>query len=477
MLIISTSAGVVGAFFLSDDLDLIRATPFPRVYFFFQRLFGVLFGTSVMSFIFLLPVLAAYYSHFHQGLRFLWYTIASLIPFFIIPGTLSFLVALFVVGVVPRYLSRFIPIFVLLLLLVLASFGVSIVKTLMAAQGAPTELYGMADFFSRAELWWAPSTWIGEILGSVVGVSTHNIGARFGALYGVSIFLCALSFIAFWFSYEGVAGRAKVSTSHYESSTIGFYRSFDREYRQWAALIHRDIRLIFRDMSQVLQCLMLVGILTIYLSNIKILSAASVAGPQDPWWINFLFVANFSISAFIATALCTRFIFPSISLEGKSFFLILCKSPLSLKQYVMGRFYFWYVVTFCIHAAISCIGSIATQGGFLEMTEVVLCSAVLCYGLVGLAVGMGALFSRFDWESASQLAVGYGNIIFMLSAASLILLSIFPVWLLYQMTHWHRIYAHVGLSVGLLYIFVIVHISISRYALHKGISALEEKCR
>ena len=60
-------------------------------------------------------------------------------------------------------------------------------------------------------------------------------------------------------------------------------------------------------------------------------------------------------------------------------------------------------------------------------------SFYVSYGIVGLAIGLGAYFADFSWEHPSQLALSVGSLVYMLASATLVLCDIFPMGILLQL--------------------------------------------
>ncbi len=148
-----------------------------------------------------------------------------------------------------------------------------------------------------------------------------------------------------------------------------------------------------------------------------------------PWWKNFLFVGNVAMGAFITTAMCTRFVFPSLSLEGRCFWIVQ-NSPLRIQDVLRIKFWVWFFPVAILSAVFFVSGAYAIGADYRMILVNGVVSIIVCYGLVGLGVGMGALFAQFDWEHASQLAGGFGNLLYMLVATSLIFINLIPSWFL-----------------------------------------------
>jgi hypothetical protein len=66
--------------------------------------------------------------------------------------------------------------------------------------------------------------------------------------------------------------------------------------------------------------------------------------------------------------------------------------------------------------------------------KAVICSTflaiVLSIGTDGLAIGLGAFFARFDWNSPTQIATSIGSLVYMFLSLTLVILSLVPAALL-----------------------------------------------
>lgn len=475
MLVISNIVGAVGAFFLSEDLDLLLASPLNSASFFFQRLSIVGLSTSWISLIFLVPVIVGYGVWFHQPAGFYLLTIAALVPYFIIPAALSYCIATFLIVFVPLKRSKILLLVVILMILAGLYSLIDIFRLIWQASNQSSELVKLVSVFSASRIPWLPSTWVGETLTGTLGMTPISITYRLVLLYGVTLISISLSYLAYIFFYHTAYSSMKNHKSgrRYSYTTWRALSSHaDDHTRQWLAVVSKDVRLLSRDMSQLFQGILLLGVYLIYIYNIRIFSGFHAIGPEDFWWRNFLFISNFCMSAFISCALCTRFVFPSISLEGRCFSLVLTKSPYSIDRFVKGKFLFWYGVVAVIHSLVVATGAFASGATSLIIIVNILCSWIMCYGLVGLAIGMGAIFSRFDWEHVSQLAVGFGNIVFMLSAAVLILLCMIPVWFLIFGFGPYGYNVKLHHELALAFLFCVSNFAVGRVALKKGVRAL-----
>jgi len=241
-------------------------------------------------------------------------------------------------------------------------------------------------------------------------------------------------------------------------------------------MIGKELRVLSRDVSQVVQLFMLLGLALTYLYHLRIFSSVeSFPLAIRPWWKNFLFIGNVTMGAFVTTAICTRFVFPSLSMEGRSFW-ILQTSPLELRELIRMKFWCWFFPISIMAGVFFAAGAVAIGAEPRIVAVCALSSVVVSYGVVGLAIGFGALFAHFEWEHTSQLAGGFGSLLFMLVATVLIFLNMVPAWVI-------LFYApKIGMSlesvssmllIGVLILTVIgINIQIARIAMRTGTESL-----
>ena len=432
MLFVSSLVTAAGVFFLSDDLDLILSTPvtFPR--FFFGRFFQVVIGTTWMPAIFILPVVVAYGVWFQKGLLFYAVSIAGLIPYFLIPCAAAAFVATILLTLVPAHRARGLLLLVFALFMGCIYLIVDLLRAVLNASENSTELLKIISILSVSNIPWSPSSWLSGLFRELL---QGSFGAALWLVLLLYLTLCALLSLAY------IASRLfHFHAYSHASNTKRARKIFSRDSQAWASrylgvlpswargMLIKDLKVVGRDVTQLVQLILLGGIYLLYIYNLRVyVGFHQLAGTQDPWWRNFLFVSNFCMAAFITSALCTRFVFPSISLEGRGFWILLT-APMSLASYVGQKFRFWFAPVAAIGVAVSCSGIFAIGAGTREIIVNGIATSVVCYGLSGLATGFGAAFARFDWESPSQLAVGFGNLVFMLTGTVLILLNLLPVW-------------------------------------------------
>jgi ABC-2 type transport system permease protein len=132
---------------------------------------------------------------------------------------------------------------------------------------------------------------------------------------------------------------------------------------------------------------------------------------------------NQGLGGFVLAAIAARFIFPSISLEGRQLWL-LRSSPLDLKAMLWSKY---WVGTLPLLVLALGIGVVTNRMLHAPPFMMLLSTfTTVCYTLAvgALALGMGVLFPQFDSENAAQIPTSFGGLVFMMAAVSLLTLII-----------------------------------------------------
>jgi ABC-2 type transport system permease protein len=431
LLVISNIVGMSGSFYQSEDISLILASPISKRKFFTDRFISSFILTSFVTLLFIIPVILAYIVKYDINFSSLIIILFSLLIFFTIPASIGFLTSTLLAYATWIRQSKLLFLLFIFLFIFGVWQGVEVIRLIVSSQKNVQDFDQLLKIFTVANIKMSPSSWLVQIFDIQLGFSTANIIPRIGLLFGTAIFIFAISlavFEVFFFQVYAINQVVRVKKSKIDIRKIFKFILFLIPRKSYSVVI-RDILMLTRDPTQVFQLVLLLGIFLIYIYNLRLFSALAVAGSTELWWRNFLFVSNFCMSAFIALAISTRFVFPAISVDGRGFHTYIIKSPISIKQFILTKYFFWLSFVGSTHMILSFLGVYASGGSTILKILMPILSFILSSGIVSMALMFGAKYARFDWESLSQLSVGYGNIIFMLSASAWIFLCIIPSWI------------------------------------------------
>lgn len=434
MLLLSNSVAALGALFLARDLDLILASPITPARFFRSKLVEVALHSSWIALIFGFPAIVAFGVAYDAPWSFYPLSVAILLPYFIIPAAIAMILVIGFTLIVPANRTREVLLATGALILACLYLLCDLIAPRASMLGNLDELLRVAAILSLPNVSWSPSYWASQALGGLLTAGMVPVYLHVTLLYLVAGTLTGGAALAVYLGH----GRAWSRARNNRRGTHPGSRSFrwrllsltGRIDQQVCGIVAKEYRVFARDMTQAIQLVLLLGLCLLYLYNFRILHAVQGLPPATRvWWQAFLVISNVGMGAFVITAVCTRFVFPSISLEGQSWWL-LQTAPISTAKALRAKFWCWFIPVGAISSVIFSAGALAIHADPGVIIVNALSSWILCYGLVGLAVGLGACFANFEWEHASQLAASFGSLIFMLCGTILIFSSLVPVLVL-----------------------------------------------
>jgi ABC-2 type transport system permease protein len=169
-------------------------------------------------------------------------------------------------------------------------------------------------------------------------------------------------------------------------------------------LILKDLRTFLRDPAQWSQFLIFFGLLGFYFLNIPKLGY----GVQTPYWRNLVSFLNLSVTALILSTFTSRFIFPLLSLEGRNFW-VLGLLPLPREQILWGKFVFSAGISLVATEALVVLSDLMLRMSPAMIVLHIGMIAVLCLGLSGISVGLGARLPNLRETDPSKIAAGFGG--------------------------------------------------------------------
>lgn len=401
----------------------------------FRTVFAVKLAESVFysswAFVLLsMPLFTAYGLSKHAHLGFYPAAFALGIPFLVIPAALGAIVTMLLSAYFPAKRARV--------------FSVALVLSALALTGGMVKLMGLRSLISKAEvedfqrlmdllnvgsLPLLPNYWLAK------GMAAASSGRWQEAGYW---WLCLVSTAAMFVQvclwmvprlyYRGWS-LAKEGAS--TTTTTGGWSPFpilDRMTSPFTtpvrALIGKDLRTFWRDPAQWSQLVILFGLLTIYVANIRGLTKQ--LGALEHYiqqWPTILSFFNLGATCFVICILTTRFIYPMLSLEGKQYWVV-GLAPFPKRNLIWEKYGICLGV--CAGIAILLMAfsnymlNVKPLLAWISMGTV----TVLGFGLTSLAVGLGAIFPDFRQDNPARIANGLGGTINIVTSLFYIAITI-----------------------------------------------------
>ncbi len=493
LLLFSGVVAALSALFFSHDLDLILTSPVPRRVIFFGKLWDIALVSSWFPLLLVSPILVAVADFFQVSPEF--YVIGALMLVVLVlcasAGAIS-LVTLVGWIVTPRRIR---------LGMVIVGLGTMIGAYLVAPWHVPPEalredvsviigrlLLSYLDQPQPIEFWdyVNPAHLAAGTLAALRNGQHAEFLGYLARYLGVALVLLVLAGVS------AIGLLEKVRARHQGPQRL--FRIDGRRAQRIVrilmcmarpstrAIIAKELKLFARDVVQALQLMVLLGLCVVYLYNFQILRVAGEhAQLQDSarlWWEGVLVVLNILVGALVTTTICMRFVFPSISLEGRNIW-ILQGAPLSGAEILRGKFWCWFIPLAAIMSVVMVSGGFAIQAEPRIIAVSGLVSWIYCYGIVGLAVGLGAVFSNFTWDHPAQVTAGVGAVFYFFASALLIFVAGIPTAFLVVLRTLRSQGGEFGdvqwgvLVVSASTMLVYAHVLAHRWAMRMGSAALE----
>jgi ABC-2 type transport system permease protein len=186
-------------------------------------------------------------------------------------------------------------------------------------------------------------------------------------------------------------------------------------------LLIKDLKIFLRDVSQWSQLLLLMALVLVYLYNFRVLDLERI--PYMTAVVKNLYAfVNLAMAGFVMATVAVRFVFPAVSSEGAAFWIIRT-SPVSLRDFLWSKFWTGLVPVLVLTEVLTIAGN-----EFLGVDPFVKVMAALAiifmsFALVGLAIGLGARYPRFNADP-TQVAGSYGGVAFMIQAVLFVIVMI-----------------------------------------------------
>lgn len=420
ILLLSNVITAISSYFLAKDLELLVAAPLHWFRLYVAKLLETAAHSSWMVVLMAVPILTAYGMVFDGGPLFPFVAMAALIPFVLLPATIGAAITLLLVNVFPARRIRD--------LLTLVMLGAVAGLVLLLRVVRPEQLARPEGFESLVQFLevlrtptnpFLPTEWVTDMIMNWL----QHVG---DPLPVALLYTTAGAFIIMGGWLHGRLFRDGYSKS--QEGAEKFVRG-----RSWSALVGRlfggmsparrefllkDLRLFFRDATQWSQLILLGVLLVVYIFNIRSLPLFS--GERVPFFLVTVIVfLNLGLAGFVLAAIAARFVFPAVSLEGRQLWLIQ-SSPLAFRTLLLSKYWMGTVPLLLLAVIITVTTNLLLRATPFMMAVSVGTIILFTVAASALALCFGAYYPKFGTDNAAQIPTGFGGLVFMMSAISLL---------------------------------------------------------
>ena len=404
----SSLTAAIGAFFTDLDLDTYHAAPRGRLRIVVARWAKTLLQSATVVFFFLIPVFVAFASQYRRPPVFYFVTLANLALLLSIPVSLSSLTIVVLVRWFPvRRVHQIVTaLAILVLTLTVIAFRMSRPERLFR-EISTDDLVAVLRAIELPAIGVYPSTALADVM-----VNAHS------AWFPPKIALLALGlFIAFVAVatpvYFAAFVRARESMAPSAFGSEGISRGTDWLFSRFApaprALMAKEIRTVTRDVAQWSQVFLTVALLFIYLYNIRMMPLSGDARAS------IVAFANVGMAGFVVAAVSLRFAYPSVSAEGKAFWLIQA-APVRPRDLLRVKVLVYGVPLTFVAVFLTAVANVLLDANLTIWLFTMLASLITAATLVCVAVALGALAPDFNAENPLQVGLSLGGFAYMAMA-------------------------------------------------------------
>jgi ABC-2 type transport system permease protein len=419
ILLLSNIITALSTFFLAKDLELLVSAPVNWLTLYAAKLTESMLHSSWMIALMAVPIFAAYGWVYQGGLMFPFIAVATFIPFLIIPAVVGAAIVIVLVNAFPARRTKDI----LSIVAVLTGAGVVLLFRLLRPEkfARPEGLQSLVDFITLLRAPTAPylpSEWVQRtIMSSLEGKTdwlalyllwtTAGAALVMGARLHQSLYTAGYT-KAQESTQRWVRGRIARGVGHFVLQPFGILR---RE------LVMKELRVFFRDTTQWSQLILLAVLVIVYVFNVKFLPLSGAG--ITTFLVNTIPFLNLGLAGFVLASVAARFIFPAVSVEGRTLWL-LKSSPLPMRALLWSKFWMG-----TLPLLVLAVGIIGVTDAMLQVTQFIFAVSIftivfLTFAIAGLALGLGAVFPQYDTENAAQIPTSFGGLVFMMLSAGLV---------------------------------------------------------
>lgn len=457
LLVFSNIVTALSTFYLSGELDILQSAPIGVQMIYRAKFAETLMDSSWMTLIYGTPVFIAYGVAFRASFTYYIGLFATLVPFLIIPGALGIMITMLLVNAFPARRAKDVIVLLGLFFFVVLYILFRLMKPerLVDPDAFPSVVQYLTALRAPVSPF-LPNAWATDALSPLLRGAKADSFFFIGMLWSTALASIVIGeWIAIRIHYQSWSKslegkKASISRSR---SARRLFSLVTLPFRgNVHAIVMKDAKMFFRDTSQWSQLFLIFGLMVVYIYSFKLLPLDRAQMPSF-FLQNLISFLNLGMTGFVTSAVAVRFVFPAVSLEGASFWIIR-SAPITIKDFLWAKFWSSLIPLLLVSELMIIASNYLLKATPFMMTLGIVTVFIMTFGITSLGVGMGAMFPRFKHDNPAQIPSGFGGIVCMLVTLSyiglVILLEAWPVYRLFlsqSMGHkitstvWLKIYA------------------------------------
>ncbi|MEJ2354430.1 MAG: hypothetical protein P8Y62_00765 [candidate division WOR-3 bacterium] len=403
LLFMSNGITALSTLYHSDELDYLHSTPLQPFCIFSLKLLENIFYSSWATLIGGIPIIFSYliaFSHFELQTMLI---IFPLLAFILIPSGLGVSIVIILKKINPYWTVKQLA----AVLGTLSVFFVFIyIQTTPYSFNVPDtlDLEAINQFVSNLKISnpYFPNEWLYNCASALTRnnfeLYTRNLALLFsGSLISISIaFLLSNAFYRLsWMSSESS------SFSRLINKKLLF-----NKLPKFLNLLQKDVKIFLRSPLQWSQLMIIGVLLVIYTFSLR----RTPLYVRDPFWLSVFALINTGFIGYITATLSLRFVYPGVSLEGRSWWS-LRSAPLSPQLILHSKGILFLMIDLVIAEAVIILSNtILVNYRIIVVLSAILC-AIFSAVSVYLCISLGTLFVDLKETNPAKIASGAGGLL------------------------------------------------------------------
>lgn len=438
LLIFSNIITGLSTFFLSHDLLLLIPAPVPPAHLYGAKFIETLVDSSWMVLLFSVPAFLAYGVVHGGGPIYYLMVILTLIPFLMIPAALGIMVTMGLAYILPAQRGKdMLVVFSALFIALFYMLFRLLQPEKLVNPEAFSDFLGFLAAMRAPSSPFLPSTWAAESLLSFLGFGNGDVVFQYLLLLSTALFLVVAGawlserLYPLGWSKAQEGRRSSGVKPWWEAGITGIARLFPVHLR---VVVVKDLKTFFRDAGQWSQLFQLLALIVVYVYNFSVLPVGSSAAASF-YLQNVISFFNLALAGFVIAAIAVRFVFPALSLEGKTFW-VLKSAPLPLRRWWWSKFWVALLPLLILGELL-----VTITNHFLDVSPfmMVLSAATLLFlsfGIVAMGMAIGVAYPNFTAEHSAKIAASFGGMLYMvlsiLFIGAVVVLEAWPVYMVFM---------------------------------------------
>lgn len=412
----------------SNEVNFLITKPISFTKLFLIKFLDNFFYSSTTLLLIIFSVLVGYAVYFQLNWTFYPISLFLLIlPFMFIAGSLGAIILLIILKLSYRFGTKkvLLSIVVIYFAGVISFYFISnpiyLIQKVFDYYPNINQYFG---FLENSTVKYLPNYWVAD---SLYWISEDKFSRAIPFIYAnvtTSMFVFALAIFAAkrwyyqtWLTSLNISSdlrlKSKLNNKFLRFDKASSLNSFDE------SIFKREFWLFFREPSQWGHFLIMIFLITIFVSSISGVNNV-IVNAYNEYLKTIIYLVITLFNVFLIASLSLRFVFPLISLEGETLWKIR-SAPINFNHLLLKRLAIYFTIIFLVGQTISFF----SNKNFPEQLSIVaqINIAIISISLVSMNFGMGGIFANFKEKNAIRLASSQGaSITFLFTLFYLILL-------------------------------------------------------